>query len=117
MAEQALDAVAADDLVPVGVALAIPGVVEAQTGTLLRAPNLGWSGIAVADEIAARLPGLPVRADNEANLAALAEHWQGAPAISTTSSACSARSASAAASSSTASSSAAPTATAASSGT
>ena len=77
MAERALDAVAADDLVPVGVALAVPGVVEAQTGTLLRAPNLGWSEIAVASEIAARLPGLPVHADNEANLAALAEHWQG----------------------------------------
>ncbi len=27
--------------------------------------------------MAARLPGLTVRADNEANLAALAEHWQG----------------------------------------
>ena len=54
-----------------------PGLVEAQTGTLLRAPNLGWSGIAVADELAARLSGLPMRADNEANLAALAEHWQG----------------------------------------
>jgi predicted NBD/HSP70 family sugar kinase len=78
MAEQALAAAAADDLVPVGIAVALPGVVEEQTGTLLRAPNLGWSEIAVAAEIAARLPGLPVRADNEANLAALAEHWQGA---------------------------------------
>ena len=48
-----------------------------RSGTLLRAPNLGWSEIPVADEIAERLPGLPVRADNEANLAALAEHWQG----------------------------------------
>ena len=28
-------------------------------------------------ELAERLAGLPVRADNEANLAALAEHWQG----------------------------------------
>jgi len=78
MAEQALAAADADDLVPVGIAVALPGVVEEQTGTLLRAPNLAWSGIAVADEIVDRLPGLPVRADNEANLAALAEHWQGA---------------------------------------
>ena len=54
-----------------------PGLVEAQTGTLLRAPNLGWSEIAVADELASRFGGLAVRADNEANLAALAEHWQG----------------------------------------
>ena len=67
-------------LIPAGVAVALPGLVEAQTGTLLWAPNLGWSEILVADEIAARLPDLPhlaVRADNESNLAALAEHWQG----------------------------------------
>ena len=78
MAGQALEAVAEEDLIAAGVAVALPGLVEAQTGTLLRAPNLGWSEIPVADEIAARLPGLAVRADNEANLAALAEHWQGA---------------------------------------
>ena len=78
MAEKALAAIEAENLVPVGAAVALPGLVEAQTGTLLRAPNLGWSEIPVADQIAARLPDLPVRADNEANLAALAEHWQGA---------------------------------------
>jgi predicted NBD/HSP70 family sugar kinase len=78
MAEEALEAADVDDLVPVGVAVALPGVVEEHSGTLLRAPNLAWSEIAVADEIAARLPGFTVRADNEANLAALAEHWQGA---------------------------------------
>ena len=80
MACDALDAAAALELVPAGVAVALPGLVEAQTGTLFRAPNLGWAGIPVADEIAARLPGLSdlaVRADNESNLAALAEHWQG----------------------------------------
>jgi len=77
MAEKALAAIEAENLVPVGAAVALPGLVEAQTGTLLRAPNLGWSEIPVADVIAARLPGLPVRVDNEANLAALAEHWQG----------------------------------------
>jgi predicted NBD/HSP70 family sugar kinase len=77
MAGQALEAIAKEDLVAAGVAVALPGLVEAQTGTLLWAPNLGWSEIPVADEIAARLPGLAARADNEANLAALAEHWQG----------------------------------------
>ena len=77
MAGQALEAVAKENLVAAGVAVALPGLVEAQTGTLLWAPNLGWSEIPVADEIASRLPGLTVRADNEANLAALAEHWQG----------------------------------------
>jgi predicted NBD/HSP70 family sugar kinase len=77
MAEEAVSVVAAENLVTAGAAVALPGLVEAQTGTLLRAPNLGWSEIPVAAEMAERLPGLPMRADNEANLAALAEHWQG----------------------------------------
>jgi predicted NBD/HSP70 family sugar kinase len=77
MAGQALEVIEESDLVVAGVAVALPGLVESQTGTLLLAPNLGWSDIRVADEMAARLPGLTVRADNEANLAALAEHWHG----------------------------------------
>jgi predicted NBD/HSP70 family sugar kinase len=78
MAEEAFAAIEAEDLVFAGAGLALPGLVEAQTGTLLRAPNLGWSEMPAADELAARIPRLSVRVDNEANLAALAEHWQGA---------------------------------------
>lgn len=77
MAEDALKLIADENLVRVGVAVALPGLVEADSGTLLRAPNLGWSEIAVAREVSARLGGLHVRVDNEANLAALVEHWQG----------------------------------------
>jgi len=77
MAEEAVGEIAAEDLITAGVAVALPGLVEAQSGTLLRAPNLGWSEIPVAAQVAEGLSGLPVRADNEANLAALAEHWQG----------------------------------------
>ena len=77
MAAEALEVVDEEDLVVVGAAVALPGLVEARTGTLLRAPNLGWAEIPVAAELASRLDGLAVRADNEANLAALAEHWQG----------------------------------------
>ena len=105
---------------PAGVAVALPGLVEAQTGTLLWAPNLGWSEIPVADEIAARLPGLRSRRARRERVEprgarrALAGRRA---RRSRTSSASSARSASAAASSSTASSSAAPTASAASSAT
>ena len=77
LAQGAFDEIAADGLIAAGGAVALPGLVEVGTGTLLRAPNLGWSQIAVADELGGRLPGLPMRADNEANLAALAEHWQG----------------------------------------
>jgi predicted NBD/HSP70 family sugar kinase len=77
LARGADDVIAAEELTSAGIAVALPGLVAAETGVLLRAPNLGWSDIAVADEISSRLGGVPVRADNEANLAALAEHWQG----------------------------------------
>jgi len=77
LARGAEDVIEAEGLTTAGIAVALPGLVAAESGVLLRAPNLGWSDIAVADEISSRLGGVPVRADNEANLAALAEHWQG----------------------------------------
>ncbi|WP_392544069.1 ROK family protein [Oryzobacter telluris] len=56
----------------VGAGLALPGIVSTASGTLLRAPNLGWSDV----EVAALVPrdatsGLPLRVDNEASLGAL----------------------------------------------
>jgi predicted NBD/HSP70 family sugar kinase len=63
-----------------GAAVALPGVVG-RGGVLERAPNLPrWVDVAVGDELGARLGGLPVRAGNEADLAALAELWSGGPA-------------------------------------
>jgi predicted NBD/HSP70 family sugar kinase len=60
-----------------GVSVAVPGLVEVGSGTVVFAPNLGWSDLALRDELDERL-GLTVEVDNEANLAALAEHWAGA---------------------------------------
>ena len=77
MAEGALAMIEEENLMSAGVAVALPGLVEPESGTLLRAPNLDWSEISVASEISAKLGGLDVRVDNEANLAAIAEHWQG----------------------------------------
>ena len=56
-----------------------PGLVDAARGALLVAPNLGWNDVAVVDELHERLsgPSFPLAADNEANLAALAELWEG----------------------------------------
>ncbi|MBT2526030.1 ROK family transcriptional regulator [Streptomyces sp. ISL-99] len=79
---RALESAAGFGLRPVGVQLALPGLVSG--GTVRQAPNLGWNGVA-AQELFARalaelLPGpgtLPVGSDNEANLAALAELWFG----------------------------------------
>ncbi|MQA79190.1 MAG: ROK family protein [Streptosporangiales bacterium] len=78
MARTALDAAAAQGLVVSGLAVALPGVVDAD-GVLLHAPNLGWRDVPVADLLGARLGIEPaqVMLDNEANLAALAELWFG----------------------------------------
>jgi len=78
MALEAIAEVEHEALRVVGVAVAVPGLVELASGTLLRAPNLGWSRLPIVAELRERLPDLPIRVENEANLAALAEHWQGA---------------------------------------
>lgn len=64
----------------VGACLALPGLVDPRAGVLLVAPNLGWRNVPVVDELHAALgeADLPLRIDNEANLAALAERWHGA---------------------------------------
>jgi predicted NBD/HSP70 family sugar kinase len=69
----------ASGLSVVGAVVALPGLVDS-AGRLLIAPNLGWSGVPVAAELTRRLgsPRFPVRVENEANLGALAELWEGA---------------------------------------
>lgn len=55
-----------------GAGLALPGIVSAEGGHLLHAPNLGWSDVDVAAAIdPARLGGARVRAGNEADLASV----------------------------------------------
>jgi predicted NBD/HSP70 family sugar kinase len=75
----AVDAAAIEGLAPAGIAAAIPGTVEIETGTLLVAPNLGWTEVRVVEDLVERLKPIdvPVIADNEANLAALGELWLG----------------------------------------
>jgi predicted NBD/HSP70 family sugar kinase len=75
----ALAAVRHEGLRPVGATVALPGIVDAANGTLLRAPNLDWTDVPVVDDLRERLsgPAFPLAADNEANLAALAELWEG----------------------------------------
>jgi predicted NBD/HSP70 family sugar kinase len=59
-----------------GVTLAVPGLVQGETGELKLAPNLGWGDVSVAQEMRSRLgePTYPLHVDNEANLAALAAY-------------------------------------------
>jgi predicted NBD/HSP70 family sugar kinase len=79
LASAALEDIHDEGLRPVGATVALPGLVDAASGALLVAPNLGWTGVPVVDELHERLAGppFPVAADNEANLAALAELWEG----------------------------------------
>jgi len=60
-----------------GVVVAVPGLVEAASGIVRLAPNLGWQDVPLLAELVRRtgLDGVPVRLDNEANLAALGELW------------------------------------------
>lgn len=64
--------VAAATLPVLGVGVGSPGVVDL-AGVVLSAPNLGWAGERLQDELAARF-ALPVVVANDANVAALAEH-------------------------------------------
>jgi predicted NBD/HSP70 family sugar kinase len=79
----ALDALAAAHergMPAVGVTIALPGLVDVDAGALVASPDLGWEDVPAVAMLARRLdqPGLPIRADNESNLGALAELWAGA---------------------------------------
>lgn len=60
-----------------GLTVSVPGLVAADSRTVLTAPNLPLSGVDVAAALRSRLPDeltLPIRVDNDADLAAMAEH-------------------------------------------
>jgi predicted NBD/HSP70 family sugar kinase len=80
LASDALREVRAQGLRPIGATVALPGLVDVSRGALLAAPNLHWADVSVVDLLRERLDAdnLPIGADNEANLAALAELWEGA---------------------------------------
>jgi len=59
----------------VGVGIGVPGPVTPD-GTVLKCVNLGWDVFNVERELS-RLTGLPTKAANDANAAALGELWQG----------------------------------------
>jgi predicted NBD/HSP70 family sugar kinase len=79
LANDALTEVRAQGLRPIGATVALPGLVDVTRGELLAAPNLHWNDVAVIDQLRERMDAgsLPLDADNEANLAALAELWEG----------------------------------------
>lgn len=60
-----------------GVAVGVPGLVDQTTGTLLFAPNLRWENVPLRTQLEG-LVDAPLIIDNEANMAALGEHYFGA---------------------------------------
>ena len=59
----------------IGIGIGVPGPVDA-AGNVNRCINLGWGVFNIRQELEA-LTGLPVRAGNDANVAALGECWKG----------------------------------------
>jgi glucokinase len=60
-----------------GIAIGVPGCVHPQTGKIFDANNVpGWREVDLGEELEDTF-GCPVFLDNDANMAAIGEHWQG----------------------------------------
>lgn len=69
-------------VVPVGMTLAVPALVDTDDGVVAFAPNLHWTKVAAVDGLRQRLdrPSFAIQVDNDANLAALGEFAMGSRA-------------------------------------
>lgn len=85
LAKRAIAQVAGQGRRVLGLTVGVPGLVDAG-GVVRVAPNLGWRDLDLRARLAAALghpegrPEFPVEVDNDANLAAIAEHRWGAAA-------------------------------------
>ena len=59
----------------IGIGIGVPGPVSSK-GVVNKCVNLGWGVFNIAQELS-DLTGLPVKAGNDANVAALGEYWKG----------------------------------------
>ncbi|WP_308425760.1 ROK family transcriptional regulator [Sphaerisporangium melleum] len=75
LARRVLNRMAKEARQVLGLTVAVPGLVDVN-GSVGIAPNLGWRDVDLSGDLAKALrdPGFPVLVDNDANLAALAEH-------------------------------------------
>src|SRR3954463_5690540 len=81
LVDEAAAAAAARGADPVGVTVAVPGLVRSQDGVVSYAPNLGWHDVPVQQALRDRIDlGCPVRVENDANLSAIAEWVMGSEA-------------------------------------
>ncbi|WP_433430194.1 ROK family protein [Nonomuraea sp. CA-141351] len=82
VAGEAVTAMKRAGAAPAGLAVAVAGLVNAASGVVTFAPNLDWHDLPLADRLSDALGPVrvPVTVDNDANLAALAEHASGVAA-------------------------------------
>ncbi|WP_231515571.1 ROK family transcriptional regulator [Herbidospora cretacea] len=82
VALEAVEAMKTAGATPAGLSVAVPGLVDVANGVVTLAPNLGWHDLPLAARLSAALGPwrVPVTVDNDANLAALAEHTSGVAA-------------------------------------
>ncbi len=78
---EAAAAAAARGAVPVGVTVAVPGLIRSLDGVATDAPNIGWHDVPVLEGLRTRIDlDCPVRVENDANLSAIAEWAMGSEA-------------------------------------
>jgi predicted NBD/HSP70 family sugar kinase len=79
LAAAAVAAAATQGLTIAATCVAVPGLVDQDTGTVTRAPNLDWREVPLRRLLGGRVPAgrTPVLVENEANVAALGELWFG----------------------------------------
>jgi predicted NBD/HSP70 family sugar kinase len=66
------------DVELLGLTIAVPGLIDRGRGVVVDAPNLGWSEVALVEEVRRGLDGgVSVAVDNDANCAARAERVHG----------------------------------------
>ena len=78
LVRQGLDAAEGHGATPVGLTVAIPGLVRSGDGVATYAPNIGWHDVPVLEGLRARVDlDCPIRVENDANLSAIAEWAMG----------------------------------------
>ncbi len=65
---------------PVGIGVAVPGMVGGRDDLVRFAPNMGWIDVPLSRLLSSALGGLPVSVGNEGDLGVMAEHLRGVAA-------------------------------------